>query len=116
MQTHQIHVSGGRDHVHDIRNELFAFPEVLDVFVTGRPDVLVVVCAGRPRPAVWLRALRRFGYLTPARGRASWSRPQPRHEAPLSRVISPDVGGDEGNRTTSSIPNEQAPARRRDAA
>jgi cell division protease FtsH len=38
---------------------------VLEVFVTGRPDLLVVVCAGRPRPGDWLCALRRLGYRTP---------------------------------------------------
>ena len=46
----------------EVRSELFAFSEVLDVFVTGRDDVLVVVCEGRPRPAEWLRALRAAGY------------------------------------------------------
>jgi hypothetical protein len=76
VQTYQIYVSNGRDRVHEIRSELFAFPEVLDVFVTGRSDSLVVVCRGRPRPAEWLRALRAVGYDllprrrsgTPARG------------------------------------------------
>lgn len=29
MQTHRIQVSGSREHVHQIRGELFAFPEVL---------------------------------------------------------------------------------------
>lgn len=58
MQTHKLHVSGARKYVDDIRSELFAFPEVLEVFVTGRPDVLLVVYAGRPRPGEWLRALR----------------------------------------------------------
>jgi hypothetical protein len=41
---------------------LFAFPEVLEVFSTGRPDALVVVCSGRPHPGEWLRALRAAGY------------------------------------------------------
>ena len=67
MQTHQISVSGARQRVDVIRKELFAFPEVLEVFVTGRPDVLVVVYAGRPRPGEWLRGLRRLGFRTPAR-------------------------------------------------
>ena len=71
MQTHRIHVLGAREYVHDIRNELFAFPDVLDVFVTARPDVLVVVCAGRPRLGEWLRALRQLGYHTPARAHAT---------------------------------------------
>jgi hypothetical protein len=71
VQTHQIHVSNGRDRVHEVRSELFIFPEVLDVFVTGRPDALVVVCSGRPRPGQWLGALRRVGYDVPARRHAS---------------------------------------------
>jgi hypothetical protein len=50
VQTHEIHVSGAREQVHEIRGELFAFPQVLEVFVTGLPDALVVVYAGRPRP------------------------------------------------------------------
>jgi hypothetical protein len=48
--------------VNEVRSELFNFPEVLDVFITGRQDALVVVCSGRPRPGEWLRALRRVGY------------------------------------------------------
>ena len=70
MQTHALHVTGGRERAHEIRTELFAFGDVLDVFVTGRPDVLLVVCAGRPRPAEWLRALRSAGYQIPPRPRA----------------------------------------------
>ena len=71
MQTHQLHVSNARDSVLEIRSELFVFPEVLEVFVTGRPDVLVVVCSGRPRPAQWLRTLRAAGYEILARRHAS---------------------------------------------
>jgi hypothetical protein len=67
VQTHQISVSDGRERVHEIRSELFGFPEVLDVFVTSRPDSLVVVCSGRPRPSAWLRALRAVGYEVPPR-------------------------------------------------
>ena len=67
MQTHQISISHGRDNVHEIRRELFAFSEILDVFVTGRADSLVVVCAGRPHVGEWLRALRAAGYQVPAR-------------------------------------------------
>jgi hypothetical protein len=62
VQTYQIDVSEGRDRVNEIRSELFGFPEILEVFITGRPDSLVVVCQGRPRPAEWLRALRAVGY------------------------------------------------------
>jgi hypothetical protein len=71
MQTHKIHVSNGRYRVHEVRRELFIFPEVLDVFVTGRPDALVVVSSGRPRPGEWLGALRRAGYDVPARRHAT---------------------------------------------
>jgi hypothetical protein len=62
VQTYQIDVSEGRDRVNEIRSELFVFPEILEVFIAGRPDSLVVVCQGRPRPAEWLRALRAVGY------------------------------------------------------
>jgi len=67
VQTHQIYVSNGRDRVQDIRSALLAFSEVLDVFVTGRPDALVVVLTGRPRPGEWLRTLRAAGYDVSAR-------------------------------------------------
>ena len=71
MQTHQIQISNGRDRVDEIRSELFAFAEVLDVFITSRPDALVVVCSGRPHPGEWLRALRAAGYGGPAREAAT---------------------------------------------
>ena len=71
VQTYQIHVSRGRDRVNEIRSELFGFSEVLDVFVTGRQDSLVVVCWGRPRPAEWLRVLRAGGYDVPVRRRSA---------------------------------------------
>jgi hypothetical protein len=67
VQTYRIHVSKGRERVDEIRSQLFVFPEVLDVFITGRPDSLVVVCWGRTRPAEWLRALRVVGYDLPRR-------------------------------------------------
>jgi hypothetical protein len=69
VQTHQINISHGRDNVREIRHALFVFSEILDVFVTSRPDSLVVVCAGRPRPGEWLRALRAVGYEAPTRRR-----------------------------------------------
>ena len=62
MRTHQIQVSNGRETVREIRRQLFEFPEVLEVFDTGRADVLVVVYAGHPRPGEWLAALRAVGY------------------------------------------------------
>jgi hypothetical protein len=71
VQTHEIHVSNGRDMVNEVRSELYNFPEVLDVFITGRQDALVVVCSGRPRPGEWLRALRRVGYGVPAKRHAT---------------------------------------------
>jgi hypothetical protein len=67
MRTHAIHVISGREHALAIRGELFAFTDVLDVFVTGQPDVLVVVCSGRPRPAEWIASLRAAGYEVPVR-------------------------------------------------
>ena len=69
MQTHPIHVTDGRELVLEVRDALFVFPDVLDVFVTGRSDVLVVVCAGHPRPGRWLAALRAAGYQIPVRRR-----------------------------------------------
>ena len=71
MQTYQINISQGRDNVHEIRRELFAFSEILDVFVTSRPDSLVVVCAGRPRLGEWRRALRAVGYEVRVRRHSS---------------------------------------------
>jgi hypothetical protein len=67
MQTYQIHVAEARDRAHEIRTELLVFPEILEVFVTSRPNSLVVVCAGRPRPGEWLGALRALGYQVLAR-------------------------------------------------
>jgi len=70
MQTYSLQVIDGRARALEIRAELFVFGDVLDVFVTGCPDVLVVACAGRPRPAEWLRALRAAGYEIPGRRHA----------------------------------------------
>ena len=67
MQTYPLHVMDGRTRALEIRSELLVFGDVLDVFVTGRPDVLVVACSGRPRPAEWLRVLRAAGYEIPSR-------------------------------------------------
>jgi hypothetical protein len=117
MQTHQIQVLGARQQVHEIRGELFAFPEVIEVFVKGRPDFLVVVYAGRPRPGEWLCALRRLGYRTPSRSRAGWPRPRRQAKVILRDVVHcKDVGVDDGDRTTKSIGNEPASRGRRDAA
>ena len=62
MQTHEIHIAGGREAVSEIRRQLFAFSEVLEVLATSRPDSLVVVFSGRPRPAEWNGRLRDAGY------------------------------------------------------
>src|SRR5437764_6365255 len=77
VQTYQINISQGRDNVHGIRRALFAFSEILDVFVTSRPDSLVVVCAGRPRLGEWLRALRSVGYEIPTRAQAAAAATKP---------------------------------------
>ena len=74
MHTYEIRVTGGRVAVAQIRSALFAFPEVLDVLAGGRPDLLVVVYWGRPRPAEWCRHLCAVGYqasATRTRRRAS---------------------------------------------
>ncbi len=71
MQTHQIQITDGRNKVDEIRSELFAFSEVLDVLITWRPDALVVVCTGHPHPAEWQRALRAAGFSFPSRRRNS---------------------------------------------
>lgn len=86
MQTHQIHVAGAPEGIDQIRSELFAFAGVLDVFVTGQPDAVVVVYAGRPRPGEWLRALQRLGYRMPVRGHARWPRTE-RRQALLLRDV-----------------------------
>jgi hypothetical protein len=70
MQTHPLHVTHARERALEIRTELFAFGDVLDVFATGDPDVVVVACSGRPHPAEWLRVLRAAGYEIPGRRRA----------------------------------------------
>jgi hypothetical protein len=69
VQTHQIQIIDGRSRVDEIRSELFAFSEVLDVLITWRPDALVVVCTGHPHPAEWQRALRAVGFSLPSRRR-----------------------------------------------
>lgn len=105
LQTHQIHVAGARERVQEIRTELFAFPEVLDVFVTSRSDSLVVVCAGHPRPAEWLCALRARGYEVLARRR----RPPP---VPVARPLS--TGGTPvASRSRASATSGSARASRR---
>ncbi|HEV2924069.1 MAG TPA: hypothetical protein VGW98_08555 [Solirubrobacteraceae bacterium] len=63
MHTHEIHVAGGREAVSEIRQRLFLFSEVLEVLATSRPNSLVVVFSGRPRPAVWNGHLRDAGYV-----------------------------------------------------
>lgn len=72
MQTHQLHVTNGGDRVDDVRSALFAFPEILEVFTSGRPDTLLVVCDGRPRLGEWLGRLRAMDYDVSARTRRCW--------------------------------------------
>ena len=77
-----------------IRGELFAFTEVLEVFVTSRPDALVVVCSGHPHPAEWLRALRAAGFGPPAqrpRAAVDRDRTRPEGEAQLPADNGPAV-------------------------
>jgi hypothetical protein len=62
VHTQEIHVTGGREAVSEIRLRLFVFPEILDVLPTSGPDLLVVVIAGRPRPAEWSATLRAAGF------------------------------------------------------
>ena len=102
MQTCQIYVSKGRDRVNEIRSELFVFPEILDVFITGRPDSLVVVCRGRPRPAEWLRALRTVGYDLPPRSHSG----TPATKVDRTTVVAPL------RRETPSTPTVRANRRR----
>jgi hypothetical protein len=94
VQTHQISVSRGRDSVDEIRKKLFEFPEVLEVFITGRPDSLVVVCSGRPRPGEWLRALRAVGYQVPARRRPTTTALAAAHRSDAKRADRPGVRQD----------------------
>jgi hypothetical protein len=98
MRTHQIRVSDARESVQDIRHRLFTFPEVLEVFATGRSDVLVVVHTGRPRLGPWLAALRAVGYRTPAR-RDATAPPRsisPEPPEPLADVPSPELTSSPG--------------------
>jgi hypothetical protein len=62
VHTHEIHITGAREAVSEIRRELFVFPEVLDVLATSRSESLVVVFWGHPRPAEWNGRLRAAGY------------------------------------------------------
>ena len=69
MQTHPLHVSDAGARFDELRTELLAFADVLEVFSTGQGDLLVVICSGRPRPGEWVRALRAAGYRIPSRRR-----------------------------------------------
>jgi hypothetical protein len=107
VQTHQITVSRGRNMVQEIRHELFKFPEVLDVFVTGRPDWLVVVSRSRPRPAEWLRALRAVGYDVPARRHAvtrAAEADRPQGRAVPGRAPAPGLAAQAGGRVPDRSP------------
>lgn len=115
MQTHQIHVANGREAVNEIRRELFVFPEVLEVFEAGGPDVLVVVYAGRPRPGEWLSALRTVGYRTPGRQHVG-SASQPTQPEPSSALARSNGAGVRDDQSTpnhrgqgQSIPDARTP-------
>jgi hypothetical protein len=84
MHTQEIRVSEGRPAIDDIRLRLFAFPEVLDVLATSSLDSLVVVVAGRARPAEWGSMLRAAGYAVQR------TRPS-RRTGPVQRTL---AGGD----------------------
>jgi hypothetical protein len=75
VHTYEIRVTEGRVAVAQIRSALFAFPEVLDVLAGGRPDRLVVVYWGRPRPAEWCRHLCAVGYQACATHAAAGHQP-----------------------------------------
>jgi hypothetical protein len=90
MRTHPIHLTNGRARILEVRNELFAFGEVLDVVVTGRPDILVVICSGRPRAGEWSRALRAAGYDIRTRRRARTASPL----RPAIKHATPETGGE----------------------
>jgi hypothetical protein len=103
VQTYQIHVPRARETVDAVRGSLFAFPEILDVVALGAQDTLVVVCAGRPRPAEWLRFLRAAGYH-------AWT-PRRHSHAPLSApapAASPDVAPASGS-VSAGIPDGDLP-------
>lgn len=88
MQTHLLRVSGAESHFDQLRDELMVFNDVLDVFSTSRPDALVVVCSGRPRPGEWTHALRAAGHTIPPRRRAG---PPPDGDAGLSELPQPGL-------------------------
>jgi hypothetical protein len=102
LQTHQIQISVGREMVHEIRAELFGLPEVLEVFSTSRPDSLVVVSSGRPRPARWLAALAAAGYPVMPRRHATATPAAPSRERTGARPALPPPQ-----------PHAQQPVRRR---
>ncbi|MCW3057485.1 MAG: hypothetical protein JWO21_1454 [Solirubrobacterales bacterium] len=93
MHTQEIHVTGARGAVREIRLRLFAFSEVLDVLPTSRLDSLVVVVVGRPRPAEWGLALRAAGYevLRPLAARPAAERPDSDRLRPVG-VQEPEDG------------------------
>jgi hypothetical protein len=95
VQTHQIQITDGRNRVDQIRRELFAFPEVLDVFITPSPEALVVVCSGRPHPAEWQRALRDVGFSFPSRRRPT---PRPAARAAQAREAERELAAAAVNR------------------
>jgi hypothetical protein len=93
MHTQEIHVAKAREAVSRVRECLLAFREVLDVLATSRPESLVVVVEGRPRPAEWSAQLRAAGLdvLRPAFRVPPGASDKPSRAARLARA--PERGG-----------------------
>jgi hypothetical protein len=105
MHTQEIHVTGGRAAASDIRSQLFAFPEVLDVLPTSRLDSLVVVIAGRGRPAEWSRHLQAAGYEV-------LRRPPHPVPSPAKQVLAGDPGHPPGSQAGYAARRRRAGLRR----
>jgi hypothetical protein len=63
FETYQIAIGRARSVRSDVWRHLTAFPEIVAVSATRRPDVLeVYYVAGNARPSVWLATLSAAGY------------------------------------------------------
>lgn len=65
MNVYELRVPGASEpgRLEAVRWELFVFPEVRDVVVAVRADVVAVLHEGDPAPAAWVRTLRAAGYV-----------------------------------------------------